>query len=99
MIDVQASLDQQFLDITIGKGIAKVPTDGTENDLGGKVPPFEACGSLWVCHTLSSVAGPIPDFCNRSARSMAETFTAPELIPRRPERTPATNIRLNPAGT
>jgi hypothetical protein len=39
MIDAQASLDQQFLDITIGKGIAKVPTGGTENELGGKVPP------------------------------------------------------------
>jgi hypothetical protein len=42
----EVDIGQHFLDITIGKGIAKVPTDGTENDLGGEVPPFEACGSL-----------------------------------------------------
>jgi hypothetical protein len=52
--------------------MAKVPTDGTENDLGGKVPPFEACGALWVRHTLSSIAGPVPDFCNRSKQREEE---------------------------
>ena len=32
------------------------------------------------------------------AWSMARTFTAPEPMPETPERTPAVNIRLKPAG-
>src|SRR5437868_4023592 len=37
MVDLQAALDQQLLDITIGKGVAKVPSNGTKNDLGCEV--------------------------------------------------------------
>src|SRR5262250_498842 len=33
MVDLQASFDQQFLDLTIREGVAKVPANGTENDL------------------------------------------------------------------
>jgi hypothetical protein len=41
MVDLQASFDQQFLDITIREGVAKVPANGTENDLGSEKPPLE----------------------------------------------------------
>jgi len=37
MVDLQAALDQQLLDITIRKGVEKVPASGTKNDLGCEV--------------------------------------------------------------
>src|SRR5207253_2386613 len=56
MVDLQASFDQQLLDITIRKGVAKVPANGTKNDLGCEVPPLEDLRSLQFSHDLSSVA-------------------------------------------
>jgi len=50
----------------------------TKNDLGDEVPRIEACG-LWVCHSLSSLAEPIPNSCNRSAEPVHRS----SLLPRR----------------
>jgi hypothetical protein len=55
MVDLQASLDQQFMDIAIRKRVAKVPTDGTEDDRGCEMPPFEDHQPLRLRHHLSSV--------------------------------------------
>jgi hypothetical protein len=56
MGDLQAAFDQQFLDITIGKGISKIPAHGTENDLWCEVPPLEDRRSVRLSHDLSSIA-------------------------------------------
>src|SRR5215468_5826025 len=56
MVALQASFDQQLLDSTIGKGVAKVPAKGTENDLGGEVPPLEDRRPLGLSHDRSSIA-------------------------------------------
>src|SRR5215831_18764892 len=60
MVDLQASFDQQLLDITIGKGVAKVPANGTENDLGCEVPPLEDRRWVGLSHDPSSIAVPLP---------------------------------------
>ena len=56
MVDLQAAFDQQLLDITIRKGVAKVSANGTENDLGREVPPFEDRRWVGLSHDLSSIA-------------------------------------------
>jgi hypothetical protein len=58
MVDLQAPLDQPFLDISIGKGVAKIPANGAKNDLGSEVPLLEDGRSLEFCHSLSSVTAP-----------------------------------------
>jgi hypothetical protein len=55
MVDLQASLDQQFLNIPIREGVSQVPSDSTKNDLGSEVPPLEDWRLLEFCHSLSSV--------------------------------------------
>jgi hypothetical protein len=56
MVDLQASFDQQFPDITIRKRVAKVPANGTENDLGSEVPPLKDRWWVGLGHDLSSIA-------------------------------------------
>jgi hypothetical protein len=56
MVDLQPAFDQQFLDITIRKRVAKVPANGTENDLGSEVPPLKHRWWMGLSHDLSSIA-------------------------------------------
>jgi len=56
MVDLHPAFNQQLLDITIRKGVSKIPADGTQNDLGSEVPPLEDLRSLQFSHDLSSVA-------------------------------------------
>ena len=60
MGDLQAAFDQQFLDITVRKGVAKVPANGTENDLRSEVPPLEDRWTLGLSYDRSSVAVLLP---------------------------------------
>jgi hypothetical protein len=55
VIELQDPLDKQFLDLGIREGVSKTPADSKENDLGGKMPPFEARRSPAFSHDLSSV--------------------------------------------
>src|SRR5438128_1403145 len=56
VVDLQAAFDQQLLDITIRKGVAKVPANGAKNDLGGEVSPLEDRRPVALSHDLSSIA-------------------------------------------
>ena len=56
MVDLQASFDQQLPDITIRKGVAKVPANSTKDDLGCEVSPLEDRRPLGLSHDLSSIA-------------------------------------------
>ena len=60
MVNLQASFDQQLLDITIRKGVAKVPANGTKNGLGCEVPPLEDRRLLGLTHDWSSIAVLLP---------------------------------------
>ncbi len=55
VIELQAPLDQQFLVLTLRKGVSKIPADSIENDLGCKMPPFEAHRSPGFSHNPSNV--------------------------------------------
>jgi hypothetical protein len=54
VIELQGPLRQQFLNLTIRK-VSKIAADSTENDLGCRMPPFEARLSSGFSHDLSSV--------------------------------------------
>ncbi len=41
MIDGNATLGQQFLDLAIGQAVAQALTDGADDDLGSEPPPLE----------------------------------------------------------
>jgi hypothetical protein len=41
MIDVEATLQHEFFNITVAQGIPEIPPHPTDNDLGSKVAPFE----------------------------------------------------------
>jgi len=66
MVDLQAGFDQQFLDITIRKGVAKVPANVTEDDLGCEVPPLEErrpLGPRLVKHISALPTGFLQHIC------------------------------------
>jgi hypothetical protein len=44
VVDVETALLQQFLNITQRKRIAKIPLDGTKDETGFGLPPFEDRG-------------------------------------------------------
>jgi hypothetical protein len=98
IVDLQAAFDQQFLDITIGKGISKIPARGTENDLWCKVPPLEDRRSVRVSHDLSSIAvlswrffATHPTRPNNGARVLTQNDAA--CMPRAGEPRPAPKHR------
>jgi hypothetical protein len=41
MIDIDASFDHQFFDISVTKSVPQIPTDGLQNDTFGKVAAFK----------------------------------------------------------
>ena len=63
-----ASLDPQFLNIPIGKGISKIPPDGAEDDVRDEMPPSQDRRSLRFCDDLAILVR-YEDFCNTSGRT------------------------------
>jgi hypothetical protein len=53
VIDIETTLFQQLLNIAQRERIAKIPPDGTEDDAGFGLPPFEDCGSGYDFAILS----------------------------------------------
>jgi hypothetical protein len=41
MIDVEASLQQEFFHVMVAQGIPEIPSHPTHNDLRSKVAPFK----------------------------------------------------------
>src|SRR5205823_2316274 len=68
MVDLHPAFNQQLLDITIRKGVAKVPANGTKNDLGCEVPPLEDLRSLQFSHDLKR-SSPLSSSCNTSPQA------------------------------
>jgi hypothetical protein len=43
MVDLDATLDQEFFDVAVGEPVSEVPTDGEHDDLGWEPVAGERC--------------------------------------------------------
>jgi hypothetical protein len=41
VVDLDASLGEEFFQIPVGQSLTQVPTDGDQNDLGREPEPYE----------------------------------------------------------